>query len=781
MKYTPYLRAYTLRGEQQKSRVADLYRMPPAERAALQDLNLLDPRHLTGWLAALVQQGYAAIVIERPGTGASFGKADPTFPGAAREADQVLGWIAAQAWCNGRIGMWGHSWEGQTQLAAASTGNPHLKAIMPAATYMDAYGAFYRGGIYNRAFGQFFGWSNTILDTSIVTPVDSDADGSMLAQARAERGGATVGQTMTDARLRAFPFRDSELAPELRLWELPSPYPLLDQINAAGVAIYLVAGWYDIFTRDVFLLYRNLTVPKRLLVRPLDHSQIDAIAPDLDYGAEVQRWFDHWLKGIDTGITDEPAVRYYLLGDIRRAGAGDRRGGPVEDEGRRQAAAAREASEPESLEGVGGAAGDEDGGHAVDVSAIGPPDDVADDKAEDPAVDVGPDGAGEEVAVRIGQAVLKALESGGGLEQLMAAHQAVAAFHGNNYLPLLEAFYRSHRAVLFTLVDAIELEATSAGRGVLDALEFIRAVRHRRGEWIEETCVVDRGNEQVRVSIDINAFASEMWKRTLRDKRRPGMLARRHLEVCVFSHLAAELRSGDLAVAGSDSYASLHAQMMTWEECEAEVAGFCEQAGIPADAKTLAAFCKEKLTETAAAVDAGYPANADLRLEGGKPVLARRKGADRRPSAIILEGAILERLPDRSLLDILARSAHLTGWHRHFGPASGSDPKIRDTLGRYVVTAFACGGNLGPTEVARHMRGVSAHEIYTAGTSTPTPGASTRPLLTSSTRSQSWTWRGCGATAGPRLWMARRSRPGRTTSSRRPRSATAGSAGSPSG
>ena len=48
----------------------------------------------------------------------------------------------------------------------------------------------------------------------------------------------------------------------------------------------------------------------------------------------------------------------------------------------------------------------------------------------------------------------------------------------------------------------------------------------------------------------------------------------------------------------------------------------------------------------------------------------------------------VERLPDRSLLDILARSAHLTGWHRHFGPASGSDPKIRDTLGRYVVTAF---------------------------------------------------------------------------------------------
>jgi Tn3 transposase DDE domain len=158
-------------------------------------------------------------------------------------------------------------------------------------------------------------------------------------------------------------------------------------------------------------------------------------------------------------------------------------------------------------------------------------------------------------------------------------------------------------------------------------------------------------------------------------------------------------------VVGSDSYANLHDQMMTWAECEGQVAGFCAQAGIPAGARALAAFYTEKLTETARQVDAGYPANTDLRLEGGRPVLARRKGADRRPSAIALEGAVLDRLPDRSLLDVLARTAHLAGWHRHFGPASGSDPKIRDTLGRYVVTAFAYGGNLGPTEVARHMRG----------------------------------------------------------------------------
>ncbi|MFG6200684.1 Tn3 family transposase [Nonomuraea sp. JJY05] len=145
---------------------------------------------------------------------------------------------------------------------------------------------------------------------------------------------------------------------------------------------------------------------------------------------------------------------------------------------------------------------------------------------------------------------------------------------------------------------------------------------------------------------------------------------------------------------------------------------------MPSDPKALVAHYRSLLTKTAREVDEGYPANTDLRLEGGRPVLARRKDAERRPSAIALEGTVLDRLPERPLLGILARTAHLTGWHHRFGPASGSDPKIKpeERLGRYVVTAFAYGGNLGPTEVARHMRGISAHEIYTAGNKHADPG-----------------------------------------------------------
>ncbi|MER5427308.1 transposase [Streptosporangium roseum] len=333
----------------------------------------------------------------------------------------------------------------------------------------------------------------------------------------------------------------------------------------------------------------------------------------------------------------------------------------------------------------------------------------------------GAGGEGQEVvAERAGRLVLKALEEAGGLDALAAAHEAVSAHHGNNYLPLLEVHYRSHRSALFTLVESIDLESTNAERSVLDAVEYLHAQRGARGAFVPDQVSVERTGPDgepvtVRLSVDVDAFASAMWRKILKDPNRPGMLVRRHLEVCVFSYLAAELRSGDIAVAGSDSYANLHTQLMSWEECEPVAETFCAEAGLPTDAAELTGHYQQLLAEIAAGVDAGYPGNTDLMLEGGRPVLRRRKGTERSKEALKLEEAVHDRLPQRDLLDILTRTAYQLGWHHHFGPASGSDPKIKDTLGRYVLMVFTYGTLLGPAQVAAHMRGqISAAEIALA-------------------------------------------------------------------
>lgn len=81
------------------------------------------------------------------------------------------------------------------------------------------------------------------------------------------------------------------------------------------------------------------------------------------------------------------------------------------------------------------------------------------------------------VAERAGRMLLKTLHEAGGVVELSAAHEAVSAHHGNNYFPLLERYYRSHRATLFALLDVIELESTSTDHRVMDAVAVLRAGR----------------------------------------------------------------------------------------------------------------------------------------------------------------------------------------------------------------------------------------------------------------------------------------------------------------
>jgi putative CocE/NonD family hydrolase len=210
--------------------------------------------------------------------------------------------------------MFGDSWQAMVQFAAASTGNPHLKAIMPVSSSLDSYSAVnYRGGVYNGTFNTLFSWSTGALEM-MATPVDEDEDGTLLAQAHAERSGATVGEKAGEL-LRQYPFRDSKSPAGENVWEgIFALYPFVERINEAGIPVYMVNGWFDLFTSDMFRWYANLTVHRRLVTRPLEHSRVEETEFDLDFGAEAHRWYDYWLKGIDNGIMDEPPVYYYTMG-----------------------------------------------------------------------------------------------------------------------------------------------------------------------------------------------------------------------------------------------------------------------------------------------------------------------------------------------------------------------------------------------------------------------------------------------------------------------------------
>lgn len=300
----------------------------------------------------------------------------------------------------------------------------------------------------------------------------------------------------------------------------------------------------------------------------------------------------------------------------------------------------------------------------------------------------------------LGHTVRNLVTTHGSSRHLQEACEAVVAYNSDNYQPLLWRFYRSHRPTLFRFLQALTFVSTSQDQSLVTALRLLATQPDRRSEWLSEP-------------VDLS-FASERWQRTvyqIRDGER--RVNRRHFEVCVFVHLAAELKSGDIAIVGSEAYADYREQLLSWTDCEPLVAEYCQQAGLPTTAHAFVSQSQSWLDTAAQQADMAYPTNSQLVIDpAGKPVLKRSPAAVLRPSAKALEAALVSRMPERNLLDLLANVAHYTTWPRHFGPLSGSDPKLDRPEERYILTTFAHGCNLGPTQAARHLRGtVSAHTL----------------------------------------------------------------------
>ena len=255
-------------------------------------------------------------------------------------------------------------------------------------------------------------------------------------------------------------------------------------------------------------------------------------------------------------------------------------------------------------------------------------------------------------------------------------------------------------ATLFRVIRSLVLRPTTEDRSLIHALRFVLDNEHRRGEFIP-------------ADLDLS-FAGERWRDLVRaDLAGNPVLARRPLEVCVFSHVAGELKTGDLCVEGSERYADYREQLLPWGECEPLVEEHCRELGLEPRPEGFIRQLRGMLSETARNVDRSYPENASVVIgEDGEPVL--KKAPAKKPARPVkaLEATIAERMPERNLTDVVCAGEHWTGWTRHLGPLSGSEPKLKNARERYLITAFGYGTNMGPAQTARHTRGLaSAHEL----------------------------------------------------------------------
>ncbi len=267
-------------------------------------------------LLPLTQYGYVVVIAEPRGTGASFGiRQVVNSRQEAQDGAELVEWLAAQPFCNGKIGTAGLSYHGQTQLGILSQCPEHLCAAFIGHTDFNRYDGWMRNGI-PRGFGrnpdEVWEKEPEALEQQLremaknIVPVDGDEDKVLLLQALREHveNGSQV------ALQKNHPYRDCE-EPTLggKIWDILSASTYLEDINRSGVAVYVAGGAYDVFRRDTFMMYQNLKLPKKLLFGPWYHVGSKS---DPRWLPEIHRWFDYWLKGIQNGILDEDPITFKL-------------------------------------------------------------------------------------------------------------------------------------------------------------------------------------------------------------------------------------------------------------------------------------------------------------------------------------------------------------------------------------------------------------------------------------------------------------------------------------
>ncbi|UOM34388.1 CocE/NonD family hydrolase [Acuticoccus sp. I52.16.1] len=285
---------------------------------------------------AFVPYGYALVVVDVRGTGASFGTRDSfRSPTERDDFTEIADAIAAEPWCNGRLGSTGISYLGAASCFLATTGHPAVKAIAPLFavwnTWVDHQ---YPGGVrmntlpasYDRLMiGLDHDRRDILAETAYFghpdyrgpQPVDED-DGTLLAEAIAEHRNNFH---MPDF-IGEFPYADSTLAYDDTFGAFSfSPYHYSDAIRP-DCAIYNISGWMDGagFANGAIARHLTLPNPQHLLLGPWDHGARTNVSPwraetaaQFPLYGEILRFFDTYLMERDTGLKDEAPVHYFAL------------------------------------------------------------------------------------------------------------------------------------------------------------------------------------------------------------------------------------------------------------------------------------------------------------------------------------------------------------------------------------------------------------------------------------------------------------------------------------
>ena len=243
-----------------------------------------------------VRHGYVVARVDIRGTGNSEGQLIPYEYSDQENEDGevVIDWLSRQPWSSGNVGMFGISWGGFNSIHLGMRNPPALKAILA----VDATDDLYQDDVH-------------FMDG--VLHVDSWEMSQDLDNARPGAPDYRIDEAYFRNRFDTRPWmmtykRQQRDGP---FWDRTT---LKERYDSIRVPTFVIGGWYDGYRDSVPRMLEHLQAPIKAIVGAWHHSFPHNAypKPQIEWRHEAVRWFDHWLKGLDTGILEEPRFAVYV-------------------------------------------------------------------------------------------------------------------------------------------------------------------------------------------------------------------------------------------------------------------------------------------------------------------------------------------------------------------------------------------------------------------------------------------------------------------------------------
>jgi TnpA family transposase len=293
------------------------------------------------------------------------------------------------------------------------------------------------------------------------------------------------------------------------------------------------------------------------------------------------------------------------------------------------------------------------------------------------------------------------------VDDLLSICDEHMAYAGRNHLPFLVQPYKAVRAQLLNCIDIINPHSSSEDDTLTRMMKVLQLLRNNRHETVPITQI---GLDAER---DLH-WLSAAWRKLIAPEKHDGQVVaihRRYFELAVLYAIRDELKSGDLYIPHGERYDDYREQLVDDDTLNREMVQYGIVTGVETNPEGFVKALKDDMLQTANAVDAAFPANAFAEIVDGRLILKKPPAVELLPAVRQIDQLLGERLEQISILDVLIDTERWLQLRKLFRPLMGTESRIEELRPRIISTLFCYGCNMGPSQTAKSIRGMSRKQV----------------------------------------------------------------------